>query len=104
MSRGAKPGINTIVASLRTQSTAPPTQHHDNTPLRSPPPGDTDCRPKVKVLVISRNTELATTEADLSLVLVALVGSNRPAVLLAEVRDHLSSVFHVSEGATTICP
>jgi hypothetical protein len=47
--------------------------------------GDTDSHPKIEVFVISRNAELAAAEADLSLVLVTLVGGNRLAVSPAEV-------------------
>jgi hypothetical protein len=64
--------------------------------------GDTDSHPKIEVFVISRNAELAAAEADLSLVLVVLVGGNRPAISPAEVRAHLSSVYHISKGTTSV--
>jgi hypothetical protein len=79
-----------------------PLQHHDFTLLPSSTLGDINSCPKVEVFVISRSAELATVEADLSLVIVTLAGGNRPAITLAEVRAHLSSVYHVSEGVASI--
>jgi hypothetical protein len=61
-----------------------PLQHHNI----MPPPSAT-LRPKVDVVVISRNAELAAANADLSLVIVALVGGNRPAISSEEVQAHL---------------
>ena len=40
---------------------------------------------------------------DFSLVLVALVGGNRPAVSPTEFRAHLASTYEVSEGAASVC-
>jgi hypothetical protein len=64
--------------------------------------GDTDSHPKIKVFIILRNAELAAAEADLSLILVALIRGNRPAISPTEVRAHLSSVYHISEGTTSV--
>jgi hypothetical protein len=64
--------------------------------------GDTDNHPKIEVFVISRNAEVTPAEADLSLVIVALVGTNRPVVSLAEVWAHLSSVYRILEGTATV--
>jgi hypothetical protein len=87
------------------QSATPPTsplQHHDFTLFPSSTLGDTDSRPKVEVVVISRSVELAAVEANLSLVIVALTSGNRPAISSAEVRAHLSSVYHVLEGVASV--
>jgi hypothetical protein len=48
----------------------------------------------IEVFVISRNEELAPADADVSLALFALVGAISP----AEVRAHLSSMYHISDG------
>jgi hypothetical protein len=71
-------------------------QHHDFTLLPSSTLGDTDSCPKVEVFVISRSVELAAVQADLSLVIVALVISS------AEVQVHLSTVYHVSGGVASV--
>jgi hypothetical protein len=59
-------------------------QHRDNNLPLSPPLGDVDCHPKVEVFVLQTNVELTMPGADLSLILVALVGGNQPAVTSAE--------------------
>ena len=45
----------------------------------------------------------AASRADLSIVLVALIGGNHPIVSPVEFQAHLSSKFHVSEGAAKAC-
>ena len=42
-------------------------------------------------------------KADFSLVLVALVGGNQPAVSPEEFWAHLASTYEVAEGATSVC-
>jgi hypothetical protein len=76
--------------------------HNSILPL-SPPLGDVDSHPKVEVFVVQRNVELVVSRADLSLVLVALVGGNQLAVTSEEFQAHLSSRFHVSVGAARGC-
>jgi hypothetical protein len=60
--------------------------------------GDTDSRPKVELFVVPKYVELATSGADLFLILVAIAGGNQPAVTPAVFLVHLSSKFLVSEG------
>ena len=47
--------------------------------------------------------ELVASRADLSLVLIALVGGDQPAVTPKEFQAHLSSRFRVSVGAVGVC-
>lgn len=55
------------------------------------------------MFVIPRYTELAASKADLSLVLVALVGGSQPTVSPTEFWAHLSSMLDVSEGMASFC-
>jgi hypothetical protein len=73
-------------------------QQHNSSLSVSPTPGDDDNRPKIKVFVVHRNVEFVASGADLSLVLVALVGGDQPAVTPEEFQAHLSSRFRVSVG------
>jgi hypothetical protein len=84
-----------------TPSSTPQKHHRGNLPL-SPPPGDADSHPKIEVFVVPKNTELATPEADFSLVLVALIGGNQPAVSPEAFWAHLASMYEVSEGASSV--
>nr|AWA44753.1 hypothetical protein SS91I14_000012 [Saccharum spontaneum] len=60
-------------------------------------------RPKVEVFAVKRNVDLAAFGADLSFVVVPLVGGNQPAATPEEFLAHLSSKFHVSVEAATTC-
>jgi hypothetical protein len=47
----------------------------------------------MEVFIVSRNEELIPADAGVSLILITLGGAISP----AEVRAHLSSVYHISE-------
>jgi hypothetical protein len=84
-------------------SSLSPHQHHNSSLPVSPPLGDVDNRPKAEVFAVQRNVELAASRADLTLVLVALVGGDQSTVTPEEFQAHLSLRFRVSVGVAGVC-
>jgi hypothetical protein len=74
------------------QPATPPTSPLQHLKIMPPPSttlGDTNSRPKVDIVVISRNTGQVPADADLSLIIITLAGGNRSAISSDEVRAHL---------------
>jgi hypothetical protein len=77
-------------------------QHHNTMPPSSAALGDTNSHPRVNVIIISRDAELVVIDEHLSLIIVTLVGGNRPAISPNEVRAHLCAWLHrASWGPST---
>lgn len=69
-------------------------------PPPPPPPGHASRRPRLELLLLPRTAELNEAESALtSLVLVAMVGGNRPTVSPAQVRDQLQSFYNMPADA-----
>ena len=59
-------------------------------------------RPSIEVVVVPCSDEINAAETALSLALVALIGSTRPPVTPAMVREHLRVGFGVDDAAMSV--